>query len=79
MTSNEQKKKEKNCMASIQLALCMQLGTLVFTLAICIQPLSCLKKPLSSWSHNMNAVLSPAFFGVVGGGAGVRARRWEKC
>ena len=24
-------------------------------------------------------MFSPGFFGVVGGGTGVRARRWEKC
>ena len=40
----------------------------VFRLAIYNQPLSCSKKPLSSWSHDMNAVFSPGFFeGIVGG------------
>ena len=28
---------------------------------------------------SMLSVFSPGFFGVVGGGAGVMARRWEKC
>ena len=65
-------------MVAIQLALCMQLGTLcifVFRLAIYIQPLNCLKKPLSSWSHDMNVVFSPGFFeGIVGG----RSRHYGK-
>ena len=29
--------------------------------------------------HGLIAVFSPGFFGVVGGGTGVRAKRWEKC
>ena len=59
------------CMIAIQLALCMQLGTLCIQLSHLYSTLSCLKKPLSSWSHNMNAVFSPGFFeGIVGGGGG---------
>ena len=61
------------CMIAIQL--CSSLHAvwdpLYSALVICIQPLSCLKKPLSSWSHNMNVVFPPGFFeGIVGGGGG---------
>ena len=64
-------------MIAIQLALCMQLGTLCINLVICIQPLS-LKKPLSSWSHNMNAVFSPGFFKGIVGGEGGEGRHYGK-
>ena len=59
------------CMIAIQLALCMQIGTLCIQLSHCIQPLGCLKNPLSSWSHNMNVVFSPEFSLWQGGGRNV--------
>ena len=85
MTSSEQKQKRKDkrkrkkkhrgwvtltaleiCMIAIQLAL----EPFVFSLVICIQPLSCLKKSLFSWSTQYERSVLP--------GAGIMARRWEK-
>ena len=49
------------------------------------EKLSSLNKSRISFSsgdgdHGLIAVFSAGFFGVVlGGGTGVRARRWEKC
>ena len=50
------------CMIAIQLALCMQLGTLCIQLSHLYSVPKLLKMPLSSWSHNMNVVFSPGFF-----------------
>ena len=49
------------CMIVIQLALCMQLGTLCIQLSHLYSAPKLLENPLSSWSHNMNVVFSPDF------------------
>ena len=53
-------------MIVIQLALCMQLGTLCIQLSHLYSAPKLLENPLSSWSHNMNVVFSPEFFIMVG-------------
>ena len=68
-------------MVAMQLAICMQLGSLCVQLSHLYSAPKLLEKVSFKLGHNMNAVFSPGLKKkrVVGGGAGIRVRRWEKC
>ena len=71
------------CKIAIQLALCMQLGILCIQLSHLYSAPKLLEKASFKLEPQYERNLfSPGFFkGIVGGGggAGIMARRWEKC